>query len=309
MLWANLDNLLYILCFIIPLVLIFSIIGGNFLIYKSFSPIEKILVELKNINASDLSARLNNTNNQDEINQLIKEINSLLMRLESSFERISQFSSDASHELKTPLTIIRGEIEISLRKDRSADEYKQSLKTSLEEVVVIEQTINDLLFLAKNEKDLISHNMEEVLYFDEIIDESINEMKNFAKSSQIEIKFELIDTIEFKGYSNLLKIAIKNLIKNAIQYSHQNSIIIVKSYKKDELFNICIQDFGIGIATNEQDKIFEKFYRTDKSRNKNSGGTGLGMSIVKKIIDIHKGIIKINSEENIGTTIIISFKK
>ncbi len=309
MLWANLDNLLYILCFIIPLVLIFSIIGGNFLIYKSFSPIEKILVELKNINASDLSARLNNTNNQDEINQLIKEINSLLMRLESSFERISQFSSDASHELKTPLTIIRGEIEISLRKDRSADEYKQSLKTSLEEVVVIEQTINDLLFLAKNEKDLISHNMEEVLYFDEIIDESINEMKNFAKLSQIEIKFELIDTIEFKGYSNLLKIAIKNLIKNAIQYSHQNSIIIVKSYKKDELFNICIQDFGIGIATNEQDKIFEKFYRTDKSRNKNSGGTGLGMSIVKKIIDIHKGIIKINSEENIGTTIIISFKE
>lgn len=309
MLWANLDNLLYILCFIIPLVLIFSIIGGNFLIYKSFSPIEKILVELKNINASDLSARLNNTNNQDEINQLIKEINSLLMRLESSFERISQFSSDASHELKTPLTIIRGEIEIALRKDRSADEYKQSLKTSLEEVVVIEQTINDLLFLAKNEKDLISHNMEEVLYFDEIIDESINEIKNFAKLNQIEIKFELIDTIEFKGYSNLLKIAIKNLLKNAIQYSHQNSIIIVKSFKNDGLFNISIQDFGIGIAHNEQEKIFEKFYRTDKSRNKNSGGTGLGMSIVKKIIDIHKGIIKINSKENIGTTIIISFKK
>lgn len=309
MLWANLDNLLYILCFIIPLVLIFSIIGGNFLIYKSFSPIEKILVELKNINASDLSARLNNTNNQDEINQLIKEINSLLMRLESSFERISQFSSDASHELKTPLTIIRGEIEIALRKDRSADEYKQSLKTSLEEVVVIEQTINDLLFLAKNEKDLISHNMEEVLYFDEIIDESINEIKNFAKLNQIEIKFELIDTIEFKGYSNLLKIAIKNLLKNAIQYSHQNSIIIVKSFKNDGLFNISIQDFGIGIAHNEQEKIFEKFYRTDKSRNKNSGGTGLGMSIMKKIIDIHRGFIKVESSENIGTTITISFKE
>jgi heavy metal sensor kinase len=309
MLLANLDNLLYILCFIIPLVLIFSIIGGNFLIYKSFSPIEKLLVELKNINASDLSARLNNTNNQDEINDLIIEINNLLSRLESSFERISQFSSDASHELKTPLTIIRGEIEIALRKDRSADEYKQSLKTSLDEVIVIEQTINDLLFLAKNEKDLITSNMEEVLYFDEIIDESINEMKNFAKLNQIEIKFELIDTIEFKGYSNLLKIAIKNLLKNAIQYSHQNSTITIKSYQKDGFFNIDIQDFGIGVSLNEQEKIFEKFYRTDKSRNKNSGGTGLGMSIVKKIIDIHKGIIKINSKENIGTTIIISFKK
>lgn len=309
MLWSHLDNLLYILSFIIPIILIFAIIAGNFLIYKSFSPIEKVLEELKSINASDLSARLHNTNNQDEINDLIIEINNLLSRLESSFERISQFSSDASHELKTPLTIIRGEIEIALRKDRSADEYKQSLQTSLDEVIVIEQTINDLLFLAKNEKDLITHNMEEILYFDEIIDESINEMKNFAILNQIEIKFKLVDTIEFKGYSNLLKIAIKNLLKNAIQYSNPNSIIIVKSFKNDGLFNISIQDFGIGIAHNEQEKIFEKFYRTDKSRNKNSGGTGLGMSIMKKIIDIHKGIIKIKSEENSGTTIIISFKE
>ena len=308
MLWASLENLFYILSFIVPIILIFSIIGGNFIIYKSFAPIEKILSELKNISANDLSARLNNSNNQDEINQLITEINNLLIRLESSFERISQFSSDASHELKTPLTIIKGELEIALRKDRDIDEYKQSLKTSLEEVIVIEQTINDLLFLAKNEKDLITTNMEEILYFDEIIDESINEVKNFAKINRIKIKFELLETIEFKGYSNLLKIAIKNILKNAIQYSHANSEIIVKSYKKNELFYISIQDFGIGIPSNEQEKIFEKFYRTDRSRNKNSGGTGLGMSIVKKIIDIHKGSIQLESVENVGSTITISFK-
>jgi heavy metal sensor kinase len=306
MLWASLENLFYILSFIVPIILIFSIIGGNFIIYKSFAPIEKILSELKNISANDLSARLNNSNNQDEINQLITEINNLLIRLESSFERISQFSSDASHELKTPLTIIKGELEIALRKDRNIDEYKQSLKTSLEEVIVIEQTINDLLFLAKNEKDLITNKME-LLYFDEIIDESINEVKNFADLHQVKINFELVDTIEFKGYSNLLKIAIKNILKNAIQFSHKNSQIIVKSYKKGNTFNISIQDFGIGIPLNEQEKIFEKFYRTDKSRNKNSGGTGLGMSIVKKIIDIHKGSIKIESIENVGTTVTISF--
>ncbi len=305
---ASLENLLYILSFIVPIILIFSIIAGNFLIYKSFAPIQKVLEELKSINASDLSARLKNSNNQDEINQLITEINNLLIRLESSFERISQFSSDASHELKTPLTIIKGELEIALRKDRNIDEYKQSLKTSLEEVIVIEQTINDLLFLAKNEKDLITTNMEEILYFDEIIDESINEVKNFAKINRIKIKFELLETIEFKGYSNLLKIAIKNILKNAIQYSHANSEIIVKSYKKNELFYISIQDFGIGIPSNEQEKIFEKFYRTDRSRNKNSGGTGLGMSIVKKIIDIHKGSIQLESVENVGSTITISFK-
>ncbi|MDD2895322.1 MAG: HAMP domain-containing sensor histidine kinase [Aliarcobacter sp.] len=309
MLWANLENIVYILSFIVPIILIFSIIAGNFLIYKSFSPIQKVLEELKDINASDLSRRLKNSNNQDEINLLITEINNLLIRLESSFERISQFSSDASHELKTPLTIIKGEIEIALRKDRSVDEYKQSLRTSLDEVIVIEQSINDLLFLAKNEKDLITNRKEDILYFDEIIDESINELKNFAKLHQIEIKFDLVDAIEFKGYSNLLKIAIKNILKNAIQFSHENSVIIVKSYKKDKFLNISVQDFGIGIKKNEQEKIFEKFYRTDKSRNKNSGGTGLGMSIVKKIIDIHKGLITISSNENIGTTITLSFKE
>ena len=303
---STLENILYILSFILPIILILAVIAGNFLIYKSFSPIENILFELKQINANDLSARLKTTKNEDEINQLINEVNNLLSRLESSFERISQFSSDASHELKTPLTIIRGEIEVTLRKERTTDEYKNALNNSLNELTLIEQTINDLLFLAKNEKDLIVDKQEN-FYFDELIDESINEIKSFAKLHQVEINFVLEDSIEFKGFPNLLKIALKNALKNAIQFSHKNSQIIVKSYKNDDTFNISVQDFGIGIPLNEQEKIFEKFYRTDKSRNKNSGGTGLGMSILKKIIDIHKGIIKITSKENIGTTIIFFF--
>ena len=303
---STLEDILYILSFILPIVLIFSILGGNFLIYKSFLPIENILLELKQINAKDLSARLKSNKNKDEINQLVEEVNSLLKRLESSFEKISQFSSDASHELKTPLTIIRGEIEVALRKERSNEEYKSVLNSSLNEIIIIEKTINDLLFLAKNEKDILIDNQEDI-YFDEIIDESINEVKSFAKLNQIEINFILEDTIEYKGYSNLLKIALKNVLKNAIQFSHKNSQIIVKSYKKGSFFEISVQDFGIGIEKNEQIKIFEKFYRTDKSRNKNSGGTGLGMSILKKIVDIHKGTINIHSKENIGTTITISF--
>lgn len=303
---TTLENILYILGFILPIILILSVIGGNFLIYKSFLPIENILSQLKKINANDLSARLNSSKNEDEINQLVNEVNSLLKRLEASFEKISQFSSDASHELKTPLTIIRGEIEIALRKERSIDEYKDALNSSLNEIIIIEQTINDLLFLAKNEKDLII-DKQETFYFDEIVDESINEIKSFANLHKIDIKFILEDTIEFNGYSNLLKIAIKNILKNAIQFSHKNAQVIVKNYKKDGFFNISVQDFGIGIEQNEQIKIFEKFYRTDKSRNKNSGGTGLGMSILKKIVDIHGGIINIYSKEDFGTTITISF--
>lgn len=304
---STLENLLYILCFILPIILIFAVIGGNFVIYKSFLPIENILVELKQINANDLSARLQTTKSKDEINQLINEVNNLLSRLENSFERISQFSSDASHELKTPLTIIKGEIEVTLRKDRTIDEYKQSLKTSLDEILGIEQTINDLLFLAKNEQDLIIDKQEE-FYLDELSDEAINELKNFAKLHKVEVTLEVEDSLELIGFPNLLKIAIKNLLKNAIQFSNENSKVIIKIFRENDFLNISIQDFGIGIPLNEQKKIFEKFYRTDKSRSKNSGGTGLGMSIMKKIVDIHKGRISLISQENIGTTITLSFK-
>ncbi|WP_392388647.1 sensor histidine kinase [Aliarcobacter butzleri] len=303
---STLENLLYILGFILPIILIFAVIGGNFVIYKSFLPIENILLELKQINANDLSARLKTTKSKDEINQLINEINSLLSRLENSFERMSQFSSDASHELKTPLTIIKGEMEVTLRKDRTINEYKEALKTSLEEISGIEQTINDLLFLAKNEQELIIDKQEE-FYLDELADEAINELKNFAKLHKIKISLIVEDTLEMKGFASLLKIAIKNILKNAIQFSYENKEVIVKIFKENDLLNISIEDFGIGIPTNEQEKIYEKFYRTDKSRNKNSGGTGLGMSIMKKIVDIHKGKISLISQENIGTKITLSF--
>ena len=303
---TTLENLLYILYFILPIILVFAVIGGNFIIYKSFSPFQNILEKLKQINANDLSSRLKTTDTKDEISELINEINNLLSRLENSFEKISQFSSDASHELKTPLTIIKGELEISLRKDRSVEDYKETINRSLYELSGIEQTINDLLFLAKNENEIIIDKKDN-FYLDEIVDESINELKNFAKLHKVEIVFEVEDNLEFFGFSNLLKIAIKNVLKNAIQFSFENSKVIVKIFEKDNLLNISIKDFGIGIPLNEQEKIFDKFYRTDKSRNKNSGGTGLGMSILKKIVDIHKGEITIKSEENKETTITLSF--
>ncbi|WP_434274568.1 sensor histidine kinase [Aliarcobacter cryaerophilus] len=292
--------------FILPIILVFAVIGGNFIIYKSFSPFQNILEKLKQINANDLSSRLKTTDTKDEISELINEINNLLSRLENSFEKISQFSSDASHELKTPLTIIKGELEIALRKDRSVEDYKETINRSLYELSGIEQTINDLLFLAKNENEIIIDKKDN-FYLDEIVDESINELKNFAKLHKVEIVFEVEDNLEFFGFSNLLKIAIKNVLKNAIQFSFENSKVIVKIFEKDNLLNISIKDFGIGIPLNEQEKIFDKFYRTDKSRNKNSGGTGLGMSILKKIVDIHKGEITIKSEENKETTVTLSF--
>ncbi len=305
---STLENLLYILLFIIPIILIFATLGGYFLIYKSLSPIAKIIKDLKNIHAMDLSKRLEITNNNnDEIYILTKEINSLLTRLELSFEKISQFSSDASHELKTPLTIIRGEIEISLRKDRSSLEYKETLNNCLDEVLIIQQTIDDLLFLAKSKNHL--EDIEREIYVDELILEAGKELESFAKIKNINIKYEINEATHISGHSKLLKIALKNIIKNAIIFSYKDSNVTIKNYSNEEYIIINVKDRGIGISLNEQKKVFEKFYRTDKSRNKDSGGTGLGLAISKKIIDMHNAKIVITSEEGNGTEVEILFPK
>ena len=301
----TLENLLYILLFIIPIILILTTVGGYFLIYKSFYPIEQINNKLREINAKDLSKRLYRLENGDEIDSLSKEINNLLKRLEISFDKIYQFSSDASHELKTPLTIIRGEIEIALRKDRTSNEYKETLKNCLDEVVIIQQTVNDLLYLAKTEEENIL-NYEEI-YLDEVILESIKELRPFAKLKEVEIQSSIKDASNMIGNSKLIKIAINNILKNAISFSQEESKVFINSFIKDKSIYIVIEDFGIGISKNDLNKIFEKFYRTDKSRNKNSGGTGLGLSISQKIILNHQGTISFQSEESKGTKVTIKF--
>ncbi len=303
---STMQNLLYTLMFIVPIILILAIIGGYFLIYKSFLPIEQIVQKLRNITAGNLSKRLPENYTQDEIDLLTQEINNLLTRLEISFEKISQFSSDASHELKTPLTIIRGEIEVALRKERSSLEYEKTLKSCLDEILIIQQTTDDLLFLARNENNLFL--LEEEVYIDEITNDAIKELESFAALKSIHVSLNIQDIMQIKGHNQLLKIAIKNVLKNAISFSHPNQNVEVSNYQENGFYVIRIKDQGIGIAKEEQTKIFEKFYRTDKSRNKESGGTGLGMAIVDKIVKIHHGAIELQSQENEGTTVLLKFK-
>lgn len=303
---ATLDTLLNILYIITPLIFLLTIIGTILILNKSFKPIENILDSLKQIQATSLSKRIPTSKSNDEIEELINEINSLLTRIETSFEKTKQFSSDASHELKTPLTIIRGELEVALNKQRTKDEYKHTIKTSLDEIIRIQRTIENLLFLAKPNETFQN---KQTIYLDEISYESIEELSSYAKKKDVTIKCEILEHIEIEGFQDILKIAIKNILKNAIAFSYKNTQVLIKNYKEEGFFIISIEDKGIGISKKEQEKIFEKFYRTDKSRQKDLGGTGLGMSICKKIIQMHGASITINSKENFGTTVLMKFPK
>jgi signal transduction histidine kinase len=305
---STLVNLIYVLLFIVPIILILSTLGGYFIIAKSFSPIEILLVKLENVSVTNLSKRLFiKEHKNDEISLIIEKINNLLEKIELSYNKVSQFSSDASHELKTPLTIIRGEIELSLKKERSNKEYRNTLEKSLKQVLLIQTNIEDLLFLSKIEKK--EEIIKEIVYLDEVSIESIEGLSELSKIKKIKLKIDIKEPISLTGNKSLLKIAIDNIVKNAINYSNEGSIVLIKNYSTKDSFILSVIDRGIGISEDDKDKIFEEFYRIDKSRNKDTGGSGLGLSICKKIIELHNGKINIESVEKEGTIIYFIFPK
>lgn len=299
----TLDELFFALVIINPIILLISLVGGYFLINRLFAPIKDLQKDINNVTVSKLSLRLQEKKSK-EINEIIRSFNSLLGRLEESFIKISQFGSNASHELKTPLTVMRGEMEIALRKTRSLDEYKSVLTSSLEEIDQIQKIIDELLFLSKSDNNKLDESFENE-YIDEVLIDCVEELKTYSLKKGASLKVVNIEPFELEVNKNLLKTAIKNILKNALEYGGEGSIVEV-SLENEE---IIIQDNGVGISQKHLKKIFDRFYRVDKARTSKSSGSGLGLSIVKAIMDLHKGEVLLDSRENLGTKVTLILKK
>ncbi len=298
------DNFIYMLVLVTPLILVISILLGNYIINKNFRPIEDLLEQIRFIKGSDTSKRIKLQDNKNEISQISGEINKLLERLDNAFIKINQFNADVSHELKTPLTIIRGELEVLLRKHRSADEYEHSANEVLEEIIKIELLINNLLFLSKIENENIDF---EQLYLDELLLETVKECRKIAESRSCKINIKVDTDALIRGNEFLMKIALKNIVENAIFYSYKDSNIDVSLFKENGITKIKIKDQGIGMDDIQLSKVFDKFYKNDKSRSKYPNGSGLGMAIVKNILNIHRVQIHIQSTKDKGTTVTLIF--
>lgn len=299
-------NLNYILLFISPILLLFSIVMGNFLIRRSFKPIELLLEQINSIEAKSLSSRVTVFHPNDEIGQITQQINKLLERLETSYKQISQFTSDASHELKTPLTILRGEVEVALKEERSTQEYKKTLQVVHSEILNVQTMVENLLLLAKVENNTQLANTE-VIYLDETLTEATSELRILAQNKKIQLNLEIKDLVSILGNQSLIKIIFKNIIENGIFYSKENSKVNITLYKENQCGYVQIEDFGIGMSEENIQNIFKKFYRADESRSKHTGGTGLGMSLVEKIASLHHIQIQIKSTISEGTKILLQF--
>ena len=289
------------LLYIIPLVIFLFILIGYMVINKAFKDVKNVVKEVSNIKVDDLSTRLSTLNSDDEIDELIMTFNNMLEKIEQSMVKIRRFSNDVSHELKTPLTVIMGELELGLRSTKTNEEYKNILVTSFEETKQLKDLIDNLLLLSSM-KDSDIKNKFVLLNFDDILVDVISKFEQQLKVKKININFVNIEETKIRGNEQLLNVMLKNLIQNAIKYSNENSTITISLEN-----NICvIKDTGIGIKKNELDKIFDRFYRVDESRIR--GGHGLGLSIVKSACFLHQIDIQIKSEYKKYTKIILNLE-
>jgi len=302
----KLDNLKWIILigFIISIGL--TVYTGRIYAFRALKPMSDVVKQVDKITISSLDMRVNEGNGSDEIAQLAVTFNKMLERLESAFEMQRSFVSNASHELRTPLTSITGQIEVSLMKSRTQEEYEAILESILEDIKNLSALTNGLLDLAKASSD-ISAIAFHPLRIDEMLWESRDELIERKKAYNISIKFnEPIEdekVLTVLGNDHLLKTALVNLMDNACKFSSDKSVEILLSIE-GKFTVVEFKDSGIGIDIADIDNIFHPFFRAKNA--KNIYGNGLGLPLADKIIKLHRGVISIESQLQKGTTITVT---
>ncbi len=284
----------------IPIILVLGAMGGWLLARRSLSPIGYVASKARSITSENLSERLRPRGTDDEMDDLIRTINGMIARLESSFKRMAEFTADASHELKTPICAMRGEAEVLLSKERKAEEYQEGLAHFMDQFDHLNHMINDLILLSKFDATQVELKMTP-LRLDLLIKDLCHLFQILAEQNKIALEMATIEEVTVIGDKARLQQLFTNLIDNAIKYTSKGFIEV--TVKKDEDGAVVkIKDTGIGIPEEEQEKIFKRFYRVDKSRSRETGGVGLGLSIAEWIVHAHHGRIEVKSKLDRGST-------
>lgn len=298
---ATLNDLFSSLIIALPGILLISTMGGWFLARYSLQPIELLNYEAKEITASSLSKRLPVPQVNDEIARLTVTLNDMISRLEKSFLQVRQFTSDASHELQTPLSILIGELEIALRSPKSTEEYEEILSSALEEVLRLSKVVKNLLQLSRAESGEMKLRLEPIdigLLLEDVFEDALI----LCEEKHIDVECKGAESIVVTGERAQLHQALLNLVENAIKYSYERGALCLEQLTHADYVYINITDTGMGIPAKDLDHIFDRFYRVDKARSQSVSGHGLGLSIVQSIIRAHGGSISVSSRVGQGTT-------
>jgi signal transduction histidine kinase len=300
----KIENFEDTLLFLDPILLLLLLFAASKLIDKILFPIKKLTETTKDISVNNFSSTIELPKKEDEIKELVNSFNTMIIRLKEGVENLDRFNNDVSHELKTPLTVIQGEIEITLRKLREPKEYQKSMQVIYYEAKQMQSIVENLLLLTKYSQQNIQHSFEECP-LDSMLLEVLDKFSKQIEEKKLNIELKKLETVSSKVNKTLFYSIFSNLIDNAIKYTSKGKNIYIALYAKDEHVYFEIQDEGIGIDKSQLSKITDRFYRVDESRNKDIKGFGLGLSIVKNSINLHGGTLIINSKLNKGTNILV----
>jgi heavy metal sensor kinase len=297
---AVLEHLLSIFAVLAPVVLFVAVSGGWLMAGIMLRPIRDISMRAKDITASNLSGRIHTRSTDDELGELISTINGMISRLEMSFRNIREFSLSIAHELKTPLTILKGESELALTKSLTSREAQRLAATYLEESSRLSRIVDDLLTLAKVEAGQMTLH-EEPVRLHELVDGIYEDALILAADRRISVTLDRNDQGMVSGDPVRLRQLLRALISNAVRYTDPGGWVRIRNERSENAVSVSVEDSGLGIPAESLDKIFDRFYRVDEARSRAQGGSGLGLSIAKWIAEAHHGSISVQSTPGKGS--------
>ncbi len=285
-----LQNLLITLCISFPILLLILYVVIYFTASKSIAPVHRLIHAAAGINDSNINTRLPLPENEDEIYQLAKTINELLSRIDISIQQQKQFTADASHEIRTPLTAIRGTLEVLIRKQREPQQYEGKIKEVIFQTDRLNKLLDQLLQLARLESGSVK---KETVHLKEILKEAELKFAEQIQEKKILLTSAIEEAVTIQADSFFLSIIIDNLFSNAVKYAPVNGSVDYGWNNQTKTF--FITNDGIEIAQQQIPYLFNRFYRTDDSRNSLIPGSGLGLAIVKKLADLQNLVINVFS--------------
>lgn len=286
---------------VFPLSLLLAGGVGYVLARKALAPVDQLRRATDEITAERLDRRLEVSNPHDELGRLGLTINAMIARLERSFAEIRRFTADASHELRTPISVIRTEAEVAMRKPPDAEEYQSLAGSILEECEHLTRLTDQLLTLSREDAGAWRDETEQI-NLAALATDAAAMMRPLAEARQQTLTLDARGRVTVAGDAARLRQVVYNLLDNAIKYTPQDGRIDVSVRKQDHWAVLAVRDSGIGIAAEHLPHVLERFYRVDKARSREEGGTGLGLSIVDSIVTAHGGRIQITSQPGEGTT-------
>jgi heavy metal sensor kinase len=290
-----------------PLLLILAAFGGYWISGRALRAVDETATAARRIGAANLSERLPSRGNGDELDRLSETLNGMLARLEQSFNRITQFTADASHELRTPIAIIRATAEVTRSQPRSPEEQQKAWHVVLTQTERTSRVIEDLLFLARADSGSSGLTLETV-DLPSVIREASEEMNLVAKSAGISISTSSLPGCSIRGDAEALRRVWLILLDNAIKFTPNGGSVRISlemTTSSPPCAEVTVSDTGVGIAAKDIPHVFDRFYRASQDRSRKSGGAGLGLSIAHWIVAAHHGQLGVQSTPGIGSTFMV----